>query len=104
MSHAANSPNINPYCAPRWPYCTDRADIAARLHEAVTAANTLAGLIHADLCMADERNAACDPEELPVPFSPATAFGLRMALLVCLEQVQAISETLERAEIRLPVR
>lgn len=104
MSHATNSPNVNPYCKPHWPYCTGRADIAARLHEAATAASTLADLIHADLCMADDRRAACDPEELPAPFSPATACGLRMALLVCLERVQSISETLERAEIRLPVR
>lgn len=84
--------HANPHCAPQWPHGEDRAPLVANLQEAITAAGTLAQLIHADLNLAEAR--ALDGSG-PEPFRPDVAFGLRMALQVCLSRIETIAELMD---------
>ncbi|PJJ97983.1 hypothetical protein CO615_08085 [Lysobacteraceae bacterium NML75-0749] len=57
-------------------------------------------MIHADLNLTEARAWDDNPETLPAPFTADIAFGLRMALRVCLDEVQAIAEALEGMDIQ----
>lgn len=88
-------PVVNPHCEPQWPYNIGAHHLVACLLEASTGAGELFRLIHADLNLAEDRHTEENPEALPAPLTPAAAFGLRMALKVCLDEIQNISERLE---------
>lgn len=92
-------PATNPHCEPQWPRNLGQSRWASRLEEASCGANTLFRLIHADLNLAEARAWDDNPETLPAPFTADVAFGLRMALLVCLDEVQSIAEALGDMEI-----
>ena len=97
---ATTTEAVNPHCEPQWPRNLDQSGWASRLQEAASGASTLFRLIHADLNLAEARAWDDNPETLPAPFNPAVAFGLRMALRVCLDEVQAIAEALEGMDIQ----
>lgn len=97
---ATTTKAVNPHCERQWPHNLDQSGWASRLQEAASGASTLFRLIHADLNLTEERAWDDNPETLPAPFAADVAFGLRMALRVCLDEVQAIAEALEGMDIR----
>ncbi|PJK11624.1 hypothetical protein CO610_01540 [Lysobacteraceae bacterium NML95-0200] len=90
---------LSPHCEPQWPHNLDQSGWASRLQEAASGASTLFRLIHADLNLAEARAWDDNPETLPAPFTADVAFGLRMALRVCLGEVQSIADALGEMEI-----
>lgn len=96
----ATTEALNPHCEPQWPHNLDQSGWASRLQEAASGASTLFRLIHADLNLAEARAWDDNPETLPAPFTADVAFGLRMALRVCLDEVQAIADALGDMDIQ----
>lgn len=99
MKAATTTKAVNPHCERQWPHNLDQSGWASRLQEAASGASALFRLIHADLNLAEARAWDDNPETLPAPFATDVAFGLRMALKVCLDEVQAIADALGDMEI-----